>query len=61
VNGMWRTLRAVHNTLAGRRPQVWELITAGLGISAAYEGAGLVCALAVGAGLAALKTYEADR
>lgn len=47
--------------LAGRRPQVWELITAGLGITAAYEGAGLVCALGVGAGLAALKTYEADR
>lgn len=47
--------------LAGRRPQVWELITATLGISAAYEGAGLVCALGVAAGLAALKTYEADR
>ena len=58
---MWRSLRAIHTAAAAKRAQVWELVTAVLGVSAAYEGAGVVAALTVGAVLAALKTYEADR
>lgn len=58
---MWRSLRAIHTAAAAYRAQLWELVTAGLAISAAYLAAGVAVSLGVGAGLAALKTYEADR
>jgi len=58
---MWTSLRALKDGITARRAQVWELVTAVLAITAAFEGAGRVAALGVGAVLAGLKTFEADR